>query len=457
MNCPQRCPGPASRREFLSLGALSLGGLALSDVLRARADVGRRAPDTSVILFYCHGGPSQLETYDLKPNAPSGIRSVFAPIRTNVPGVDICEFFPLQARLAHRFTLIRSLYHTVPIHSDGGIVVLTGKMPTKLDPTSTSKSEHPDFGMVASKALGWHARALPRYVAVPQAPYMTRPNYLGVDHAAFATGDPQSAAYPPPQLRLARGPDGLALADRRAVLSRLDRVRWGHDRLGGARGADRFWEQAFQLLTSPAVAAAFDINREDPRLRDRYGRNLWGQACLLARRLAEAGTSVINIFADTPLSGPEFTNWDDHPGNAGRPGHFAEYMKVRLPYMDRAIATLIEDLGDRGLDRKVLLVIVGEFGRTPRISTGPPDRAVGRDHWPQAYSALVAGGGLRMGQVIGATDSHGAFPTERPLTPQDLLATIYHHLGVDPRHEFGDSQGRPVPVLAEGEPIRELL
>jgi hypothetical protein len=449
-----RCPGPTSRREFLGLGALSLGGLALSDVMRARAATGRAAPDTSVILFYCNGGPSQFETYDLKPNAPSGIRSVFAPIRTNVPGIDICELFPLQARRADRFTLIRSLNHNVPIHSDGGIVVLTGKVPSKLDPTSQSKSEHPDFGMVASKVLGWQADGLPRYVGVPQPPYMTRPNYLGVSHAAFAVNDPQ---VPPPQLRLARGPDARFLDDRRGMLRELDQLRWGHDRFGGPRGADRFWEQAFQLLTSPAVAQAFDINREDPRLRDRYGRNLWGQACLLARRLAEAGTSVISIDANVPESGPTFTNWDDHAGNAGRPGHFAEYMKVRLPYMDRALAALIDDIYERGLDRKILLVVVGEFGRTPRITTGPPNQSVGRDHWPQAYSALISGGGFRMGQVIGATNSRGEHPIERPLTPQDLLATIYQHLGVDPRYEFTDSQGRPLPILYEGNVIGELV
>jgi uncharacterized protein (DUF1501 family) len=220
---------------------------------------------------------------------------------------------------------------------------------------------------------------------------------------------------------------------------------------------DRFRQQAYHVLTSPDVARAFDLEREPAKLRERYGRNLWGQACLLARRLAEAGTAVISIVANTPENGPQFTNWDDHPGNAMRPGHFAQYMRVRLPYMDQALSALIEDIFVRGLDRKILLVVMGEFGRTPRLRTGPPDNSIGRDHWPEAGVALVSGGGLRMGQVIGATDARGAYPTDSPLAPQDVLATIYRHLGIDTKHTLTDFTGRPVPVLYHGEPIRQLI
>ncbi len=452
---PQRCPGPIDRRAFLRAGGLALGGLGLPGLFAGRAAAGTASTDTSVILVYCLGGASHLETYDLKPDGPSEMRSVFRPIPTRVPGMSVCELFPLHARVADRFSLVRSLHHKVNIHNDGSITVLTGKEPTVLDPTSQARSEHPDFGMIAARLRGPHRDALPQYVSVPSAFHMTRPNYLGAAHQAFATGDVSRPGYAPPLLRL-RG-TGAGLDDRLRLLGQLDRARRDLDRSAQGDAMDRFRRQAYDVLTNPAVARAFDLDREPARLRDRYGRHLWGQACLLARRLAEAGTAVVSVVANTPKNGREFTNWDDHPGNAMRPGHFAQYMRTRLPYFDQAVSSLIEDIFDRGLSRKVLLVVVGEFGRTPRLRVGPPDRAIGRDHWPDAYSALVSGGGLRMGQVVGATNARGEHPTEAPLTPQDLLATVYHHLGIDPGHVFTDYTGRPVPVLHEGKPIRQLV
>lgn len=437
------------------MGGLALGGLGLADTLaaRTRARITRR--ETSVILVYCLGGASQLETYDLKPDGPAEMRSVFRPIATRVPGMSVCELLPQHAQVAHRFSLIRSLNHRISIHNDGSILVLTGKEPTVPDPSSTAKSEHPDFGMITSKLLGPHAAGLPRYVSVPGPFQMTRPTYLGSAHQPFATGDVSRAGYTPPLLSL-RGVSEKVLDDRRRLLQQLDGLRRS-DRASPTESLGSFHQQAFQILTSPEVARAFDLERETPKLRDRYGRHLWGQACLLARRLAEAGTTVISIIANTPQFGPMFTNWDDHPGNAMRPGHFAEYMRVRLPYFDQAVAALIDDIFDRGLDRQILLVVVGEFGRTPRLRVGPPDQSIGRDHWPDAYSALISGGGLRMGQVIGATNARGEYPVDTPLTPYDLLATIYRHLGIDAGHTFTDSIGRPAPVLAHGLPIRALI
>jgi hypothetical protein len=442
---------------------LALGGLSLADVLAARTaraatSSAAASPDTAVILLYLHGGPSQLETYDLKPAAPSSYRSVFAPIPTNVPGIEICEHFPLQARLADRFSLVRSLHHDVGIHSDGGIIVLTGKRPSQLDPTSQSKSEHPDFGSIASRVRGLGPSGIPPYIAIPSRPYMTRPAYLGAHHAAFELGDPSRAGgqgFAPPQMYLSAGRDAHAFDDRRALLKAVDKYRRDLDQQEGLAATDNFREQAFQILTSPEAAAAYDLAQEKDALRDRYGRHLWGQGCLLARRLAESGAAVISLFIDAPKSGPDFTNWDDHSGNAGRPGHFGGYMQTRLPYLDQALSALIEDIFARGLDRKILVVVVGEFGRTPRLSHN--SLGTGRDHWPQAYTALVSGGGLRMGQAVGATNSKAEFPTERPYTPQDLLATIYRHLGIDPSRQFTDHSGRPIPILPNGEPIRELI
>lgn len=452
------CLGPIERREFLRVGALGLSGagcVGLSEILQSRAAAGESSRDTSVIMLYLHGGASQLETYDLKPSAPTEYRSVFASIPSNVAGLDLCELFPLQAKIADKFSLVRSLNHDVGIHSDGGIVVLTGKRPTVLDPTSQSKSEHPDFGSIASVYRGIDERGIPPYIAIPQPPYMTRPTYAGAHHAAFALGDPSAPNFRPPGLSLQK-PSDVAMLDQRALLlTQLDRWKREIDANPSLAATDKFQELAFQLLTSQRMTTAFDLSQEDDKLRDRYGRHLWGQGCLLARRLAEAGAAVINLYIDTPKSGQEFTNWDDHIGNAGRPGHFADFMRVRLPYLDQSLSALIEDVFARGLDRKIMVVVVGEFGRTPRLSHNTT--GVGRDHWPQAYTALVSGGGLRMGQVVGATNSKAEYPTERPYSPQDLLATIYRHLGIDTRQTLRDLTGRPIPVLHEGLPIRELI
>ncbi len=447
------CPGPLHRREFLRVGALALGGLGLSDLLAARAAAGTSASDASVILFWMWGGPSQLETYDPKPDAPAEIRGPFRPISTSVPGLDLCELFPLQARLADKVALVRSLHHTMSAHNDGSIEVLTGKTPIQPDPTSTSLSEHPDFGMVASRTRGARRDGVPVYVGIPRQPFMTRPTYLGASHSAFAVGDPSVPDFRPRALTLEADLDGRRLEDRRGLIAQFDGLRRGVES-GAAEGVGAFREAAFQMLTNPTVASAFDLSREDPRLRDRYGRHLWGQSCLLARRLAEAGSSVVTIDALAPTLSDRYFSWDDHI-NVQTRWDLGDAMKYRAPFMDQAIATLIEDVYARGLDRKVLIVAAGEFGRTPRLARA--DGLIGRDHWPAAMSALISGGGLRMGQVVGATNRWGEYPADRPLTPKDLLATIYRHLGVDYRAAFPDVSGRPVPILSEGEPIRELV
>ncbi len=444
---------PFHRREFLRIGGLALGGLSLADVLAAQTRPAH--PDTSVIMIYCSGGASHLETYDIKPDGPEQMRSVFDPIPTRVPGMSICELLPQQAAVADKFTLIRSLHHKINIHNDGSIFTLTGKEPSVADPTSTARSEHPDFGMITSRLRGAHPLSLPQYVATPYPFHMTRPMYLGSAHQPVSTGDPSRAGWTMPQISL-RGQSVRDLENRRRLLSQFDSLRSEHARHEAHTSLDQFHNQAFEVLTSPAVARAFDLQQETPSVRDRYGRNMWGQSCLLARRLAEAGTAVISVVLNTPENGEKFTNWDDHPGNAMKPGHFAYYMSVRLPYFDQSVAALIDDIHLRGLDRKILVVVIGEFGRTPRIRTGPPDNSIGRDHWPDAYSALISGGGLRMGQVIGSTNNRGEFPTDSACTPQDLLATIYRHLGVDVHHTFIDGTGRPIPILQHGEPIRQL-
>ena len=450
-----RCYGPSSRREFLRVGAAALGGLSLSQVLAARSDAATSKVETSVILFWMWGGPSQLETWDMKPAAPTEYRGPFSPIATTVPGIEICEIFPEHAKLAKRFSLIRSLHHEMSSHNDGSIELLTGKTPTQADPTSTARSEHPDFGMFASRIRGPQPHGLPQYIGIPRQPFMTQPVYLGVSHSAFATGDPSVANFRPPNLTLNGGVNGSRLDDRKGLIAQFDQFRKTVDQTDSLSGIDQFRVQALQLLTSSQVAAAFDLNQEPAALRDRYGRHLWGQSCLLARRLAEAGAAVITIDALAPeISVPVYFSWDDH-ANAQNGWDLAKGMIWRAKFMDQALSALIDDIFSRGLDRRVLLVAVGEFGRTPRLTHS--NGCLGRDHWPQAQSALVSGGGLRMGEVVGATNSKAEYPVERPLHPQDLLATIYRHLGIDPRTEVLDAAGRPHALLKSGEPIRELI
>ncbi len=443
------------RRDFLRIGALAFGGVTLADVLAQRAQANSERSDTSIILLYLHGGPSQLETYDLKPNAPTEYRSVFQPIRTTVPGMDICELFPRQARIADKFSIVRSVHHTMTSHTDGGIEVLTGKTPTRPDPTSTSISEHPDVGAIASRLRGRASGGIPPYVAIPNRLYMVRPSYLGVHHGPLDSGDPSVPNFRISGMGLPSGVDHARLQARRELRTQFDQLRSEFDATGQLGGTDQFRQLAFEMLTSPRASQAFDLNQETERTRNRYGKNIWGQGCLLARRLAEAGTAVISLFINTPYNGDDYTNWDDHIQNAGRPGHFAHYMSHRLPYLDQSLSALIEDLFDRGLNEKIMVVVMGEFGRTPRLSHNA--NGTGRDHWPDAMSVLFSGGGLRMGQVVGATNSKAEFPTQRPYTPKDVLATIYRHLGIDWRHPFVDPSGRPIPILYEGQPIPELI
>jgi hypothetical protein len=453
------CSGPMQRREFLRIGTLALGGLALPDLLRLRsaaaAPRGPSPPDTSVILFWMWGGPSQLETWDCKPDAPSEYRGPLRPIKSTVPGLDVCEVFPRQAQCGHRISLIRSLHHRMASHNDGSIEVLTGKTPVKEDPTSTARSDHADFGMMASKLRGPGPGGLPAYVGIPRVPFMVQPTYLGMTHAGFAAGNPAAPDFKPRNLSLDAGVNGARMDDRKALVAQLDRYRRAEDLSGALQATDEFRRQAFELLTSNTVADAFALDLEKPATRQRYGRHLWGQSCLLARRLAEAGTSVITIDALSPVPGnPIYFSWDDH-ANPATGWNLEGAMRWRAGYMDQGLSALIDDIYERGLDRKVMVVALGEFGRTPRLTS--PQGVLGRDHWPSAQSALISGGGLRMGQVVGATTSKAEYPVERPLAPQDLLATIYRHLGIDSRATLTDFTGRPVPILSEGQPIRELI
>lgn len=464
----RRCAGPVSRREFLRVGGLGLGGLTLADLFRLRAraaQAGRPDPDTSLIFIWLPGGPPHMETYDMKPDAPVEYRGEFHPIRTVVPGLDVCELLPLHAKVADKFNIVRSIAHEFADHGGGHKRFMTGRIPKS---PVEFVNDAPAVGSIVAKMREHRRAGVPNYIAGTDPGrdgvdvFSMGAAYLGLAYTPFTVaGDPSSADFKVPNLAPIAEVAGR-LDDRARLLADFDRMRRSLDATGAMESMDKFHQQAFSLLTSTQARVAFDLSREPDALRDRYGRHAWGQRALLARRLVEAGSSFVTMVLENPYqSGVPWLkegtyNWDSHAVNC----HMFNDLKVRLPIYDQAVTALVEDLYARGLDKKVMLLVTGEFGRTPRINaqTGTQTGVVqpGRDHWPQAMSLLVCGGGMRTGQVIGSTNSKGECPKDRALTPNDLWATVYRHLGIDPEHAFPDHQGRPMPILPFGEPIAEL-
>lgn len=450
------CVGPLSRRSFLEAGSLALGGLTLSQFLRMKAEAAAKpaVEDPAVILIWLQGGPSHMETYDLKPEAPVDYRGEMRPIRTVVPGMDICELLPLHAKVADRFNLIRSISHGFANHAGGAGRFLSGRDPIRpLDP----KAQHPCLGPMVAKMLEHRDVGVPNYVASDENVYGGGAAGLGGAYLPFVVArDPNLPNFEVQNLSLM---PYLAnrLDDRLTLLSQIDRLRRDIDRSGTMRDMDQYNRRATSLLTSRRARDAFDIAKEDPKLRDRYGRHKWGQRALLARRLVESGVSFVTMQMRNPGVPGTIGNWDIHAVN----GHLFNDARGRLPIFDRAIATLIEDIYQRGLDRRVMVIVSGEFGRTPRINARPGTRSgvvqPGRDHYPAAMSVLVSGGGMPTGQVIGATTARGERPQDRALDPNDLLATVYRHLGIDYQQTFLDNSGRPFKLLPHGEPIAELV
>lgn len=443
-------PTPLCRRDFLRVGILGSAGLRLSELLRARAlHAAQASPPPACILIFLAGGHSQLETYDLKPDAPDEYRGPCRPIPTCLSGFDVCEFMPRHAAIADRLALVRSCSHSFSGHWDGCQHVLTG-WPAVLTGGGTPTSVYPEIGTIVKRLRPCGPHGLPNYVAVPSRLGAVGPAYLGKAYEPFEIlGDPNLENFQVPNLSLPA--DALARLEERVHIRRaFDRLRSDLDHSGVMETLDHFDSEAIQLLTGTAAQQAFDLTRVHPRERDRYGRTRAGQLLLMARRLVEAGVGFVTAETSTyPEAGVE-GGWDDH----ATAGDIFDKMKRRLPVFDQAFAALIEDLYDRGLDRQVLVVVMSEFGRTPRIDVknGVP----GRDHHPGVMSVVFSGGGLRMGQVIGSSDARAERPLDRPLRPVDVLATIYRFLGIDPAIQFRNHAGRPLAVLPEGEPIAEL-
>lgn len=469
---PKQHRADIERREFLRLGLTGFSSLTLGQLLRLRADAAEARPNvataerTAVILVWLRGGASHLETFDCKPLASSDYRGPYQPIDTNVPGIQVCELLPRLSKIADKYALLRSMAHTGGGHPAGSLQILAGDP----DPQDKLKPVLPDWMSIASHLRRNSKSNIPNYVAVNPVDYydsftIAGSTYLGPSAEPFkVVGDPSSPQFVVPNVGLKDEKQAQVLNARSSLRATLDRLPREVDQSGVMKAVDRIDQQALELLTNPTARQAFDLTQEPDALRDRYGRNQWGQQCLMARRLVEAGVDIVATEFDGPMCG-RVQNWDDHAVNQ----HVFDALKFRLPTLDQAVSALIEDVYARGLDKRVLVVVTGEFGRTPRISyvassgegvASAPAGTVqpGRDHWPQANSMLFAGGGIRTGQVIGATNSRGEEPIERRVGPGDFLATIYRHLGIDYKNvaitNFG---GRPVPIVDHGDAIPELM
>jgi hypothetical protein len=441
--------GPAnarlSRRAFFRIGALGLGGLTLADLLRLRAQgaVSDTTAHKSIIMVYLPGGPSHIDMYDMKPDAPVEIRGEFRPIRTNVPGLDICELMPLQTRIMDKLAVVR------------GFTTPGGHDSRELTTGFRAGVYRPAFGSVVSRLRPTAGTGLPPYVTLIEEsnlPFGQDPAYLGPAHGPFALRGPGMA-----NLTLARGLTVERLADRTDLLRRFDALRRDVEERRDSAGLDPFTARALEMITTSKTREAFDLSREPAHVRDLYGKPPGSQQFLLARRLVEAGVRVVTLCGGWEQDGrgssaANLSNWDTHDENFPR-------LRKQLPHLDRALYALVTDLAERGLTEDVAVVVCGEMGRAPRVgipNAGSQASATGRDHWPTGF-ALLAGGGLRTGQVVGATDRRGERATSRPYRVQNLLATMYRVLGIDPAQTFLDHLGRPQYLLDDREAIAELL
>jgi hypothetical protein len=428
------------RRDFIQLG---LGGLGLCGLLRAKArasaPAARPGSNINCIMIWLDGGPSHYETFDPKPDAPSEIRGVFKTVPTKVPGVQFSEPVTKLAGVFDKFTVVRSITHKDPNHGGGNHYMVTGAPTPVPVGCGAFVTFHPSMGSMVSHTRGVQG-GIPAYMATPSNTRSGGPNFLGGQHAPFiVSGHPNSDSFRVQDVVLPRGLAEGRAASRRELRAALDRMKRSADKAAEdpAVEFDRFYEQGFDLVSSAKAQEAFDIQREDAKVRERYGRTDMGQRFLLARRLVEAGVSWVTV------------NWGgwDHHGELEK-----AYRGDQLKTLDQGVAALLTDLEERGLLATTLVLVLGEFGRTPKINPGG-----GRDHWPHAMSVLMAGAGIPGGQIVGATDAKGYYASENVYRPEDFAASIYTKMGVDPNQVLHTSTGRPVALVNNGRLIRELF
>lgn len=433
----RNCQG-ITRRSILQIGAPLLG-LGLCDLLRLEShasETGRAAGRKSLIVFWTDGGISQQDTWDVKPSAPSEYRGMYQPIETSVPGIVFSERIPCQAAIMDRLSIVRSVHHENGIHAPSAHWMQTGYFGPTL---ARNAAKNPSLGSVISRTLGSHQPPMPAYVTIPKLEAFGYQGavYLGKAFNPFEVGaDPNSPDFKVPNLSLPAGLTETSVDSRRSLLATFDKLRRDIDETGVMEGLDTFKSQALEMVSGDRMRAAFDLSQEESTLRDQYGRHRYGQSALLARRLVEAGARCVNINTG---------NWDHH-------NDIAQGLEEHLPPLDRALATLVKDLETRGMLDDVVIYCVGEFGRTPRMNGH-----AGRDHWADCFSVLLAGGGIKGGRIVGASEKWGGGVLERLVTPLDLLATIYQTLGIPLDTHFEDASGRPVSIVGSGRPITELL
>lgn len=448
---PRLCDG-IRRREFLRAGGLALAGLSLPQIFQAQAAKGETRFQ-SVIQLYLWGGPSQHETFDLKPHAPSGIRGDFRPIATRTPGMQICEHLPRLAALSDRYAIIRSLTHTGTNHGTSSYHMLTGRIhPTPGTLRHPTPSDHPSVNAAVNRFIR-PPRGLPATVSLPSVLYDgdggevpgQGPGLLGQRFSPFmVNGDPTRPDFSIDTLTLPGDVSGSRFRQRIALQTALDRQGERLAHLPATRALDDYHEQAFRLLQSREARRAFSLRTEPAAVRERYGWYHFGQSCLLARRLIEAGVRLVTVFWNAPTN-TDNQSWDTHNNS------FERLKKYLLPAYDRAVSALLEDLQARGLLSETLVMSMGEFGRTPKLN-----KQAGRDHWGFCQSMLLFGGGVRGGLVYGSSDASAAYAAELPVSPDDLAATVFHGLGIPLDQEIRDSQGRPLS-LCTGKPIVGLF
>lgn len=451
----QRCCDRLSRRELLRAGGLATLGLSLPGWLQARQALGGESSSKarSCILVFMWGGPAHQDVWDLKPEGPSATRGEFRPIETTAPGIQISEHFPQIARQGDKLAIVRSVTHADNNHSTGAHAMLTGRPhPLQRENFGPSPDDFPHFGSVLGK-LRPAAAGLPTFVALPERIRTTNGPYvpgqgggiLGRRYDPFTIDQhPDEPDFEVDSLRLPDRVDLPRLDARRRLLRSLDEVAAAWEDVTEVAALDAYYQQALDMVISPAARRAFDLEREEPRVRDRYGRHTFGQSCLLARRLIEAGVGLVTVYWHRDEPGVD-TTWDTHADN------FPQLKNRLMPPTDQGFSALLEDLAERGMLDSTLVVWSSEFGRTPHINGNG-----GRDHWGKANSVVFAGGGVAGGQVHGATDEQAAAPTRDPVSPGDVAATIYTLLGLDPHREIRDRLDRPFPI-ANGKPIRPLL
>jgi hypothetical protein len=441
------------RRAFLKIGGLGLLGTAMP-----AAAANRRAPAKSVIFLHQWGGPSHHDTFDMKPNAPEQVRGIYRPIASSVPGVQVCDQLPRMAPIMDKVCLVRSMRHEMKNHNSAGYYSLTGQAPPSDDQRLRDSRElYPAYGSVADRFAPARQGtasfvAYPHVISDGSITPGQHASFLGQAHDPFFIGlDPNAPDFRLPELSLPANLNPERLHDRREALRLIDRATDTLAISARARGIEAHYDRALTLLTSPTFRQAFDLSREPAKVRDRYGRTTYGQGCLLARRLVEAGVRFVNVYFAATIGGQSFTDggWDTHGFNNNP--MYPVLSRYLLPMTNQTLPTLLEDLDHRGLLDDTLVVWAGEFGRSPRINN-----MAGRDHWPQCYTVLLAGGGVKRGYVYGASDRVGAYPSLNPSRPEDLSATIYHLLGIDPHTEVRDPLDRPVP-LSRGSVMTDLI